>query len=350
MKEQKKAIFKASILLVSAAALAFSQVNMQGPEGPPANPSYRAYSGAQLTPVGPGTINYVEGQASMNGEPLSPRAVGMASLSLNQALETGNGFVEVLLTPGSFLRVGNNSEVRLLAAGLADSKVQLARGSAMLEVDQLIKGTGLSVVMNGTTTEIEKKGLYDFSATHEAVRVLDGKAKVMADGHTQTLDKGDAVLLASNHPLRRRGFDEKAVKASSLYVWSVARSEDESQASMSAASNADDYVAAGPGWFWDPYWDFYGFWPYDAFLYSPFGWGFYSPAFFGYYGGGPGWYGGHRWYGGHGWAGHNWAGAAALHGRVGHMNTQIGGFRGAGFGGFHGAGFGGGFHGGGGHR
>ena len=33
----------------------------------------------------------------------------------------------------------------------------------------------------------------------------------------------------------------------------------------------------GPGWYWNPYWDMYGFIPGDGIWYSPFGWPFYSP-------------------------------------------------------------------------
>jgi hypothetical protein len=33
----------------------------------------------------------------------------------------------------------------------------------------------------------------------------------------------------------------------------------------------------GPGWYWDPWFRAYTFVPGDGTLYSPFGWGFYSP-------------------------------------------------------------------------
>lgn len=286
--------------------------------------------------VGPGTINYVEGQASIDGAPLTPESVGTARIRAGDAVDTHSGFVEILLTPGTFLRLGHNSEIRLLSSGLAETRIQLAHGEAMLEADQLIKGTNLEIEMNGATMQVERKGLIDCDTAANAIRVLDGKATVAEGGRTQTLGKHDQVLLASKHPLKRRNFNEKKVETNSLYVWSKARSAEEAQASEESANNALYYATAGPGWYWDPYWDFYGFWPYDGFLSSPFGWGFYSPAFFGYYGG-YGWYGGHRgwhgWGGWHGgWHGHGgWDRAGALHG---------GGFH---WGGFHG----GGFHGGG---
>jgi hypothetical protein len=356
MKGQTIGVRVVGILLASA-ALGLAQTPYVGDAG--ANQQGQLNSNSPVRaaePVGPGTINYVEGQVSLDGQMLSPQSVGAARLILGHILDTTQGYVEVLLTPGAFFRVGNNSEIRILSAGLAATQVQLVRGSAILEVDQLITGTNLSIVISGTTALIEKNGLYQFDAAHQALMVLDGKATIQEVGGTVTLGKHDQVLLASNRPLKKRGLNVKTVEAQPLYVWSKARSEDEAQASTLAASNANYYATAGPGWYWDPTRDFYGFWPYADALYSPFGWGFYGPGYFGfgYFGGG--YYGG-RYYGGHyGWGGHvGWGRpGTGWHGRGGGATAKVGGFRGGGASGFRGGGFGGGggFHGGGGggHR
>ncbi|MGA8029175.1 MAG: hypothetical protein WB992_18700 [Bryobacteraceae bacterium] len=330
-------------LLLASAALSFGQLGMPMPQAPGYGTSGQGPA-APSEPVRPGTINYVEGQVSLDGQNLTPRAIGMATLNPGEVLDTGAGYAEILLTPGAFLRVGNSSEVRMLSAGLADTRTELVHGASILEVDQMIKGTHLAMVLNGTTTEIAKNGLYEFDAAGQAVMVLDGQARIQEASGNRTLDKHDEVLLASQRPLKKRSFNEQAVKMQPLYVWSKARSEDEAEASVSAARNADLYAAAGPGWYWDPAWDFYGFWPAADALYSPFGWGFYSPALFGfgYYGGG---YLGGGWYGYRGWTGRH--PGSGWHGRVGGINARARGF-GSG-GGFHG-GMGGGFHGGGGGR
>ena len=136
-----------------------------------------------------------------------------------------------------------------------------------------------------------------------------------------TLHKDDAVFLTGNRPLKRRGFDVKAEQTQPLYVWSKVRSEDESEANMSMArSIAAEGGWNGPGWYWNSYWADYAFLPGAGFLYSPFGWGFYSPGF--------------AYYGGLGFYGHGYG--------YGH----VGGFAG----GRAFVGGGGGFHGGGGRR
>jgi hypothetical protein len=325
-------------IVLAGASLSFGQTYSNG-------------SAQASQPVGPGTVNYVEGQVTVNGEELGRQSIGSATLKPGEVLDTGQGYAELLLTPGAFLRVGNNSEVRLTTAGLADTKIDVVRGEAILEADQLIKGTNLAATVGNATTTIEKNGLYDFNAAQNTVKVLDGKATVETAAGKRNLDKNSQVLLASNHPLKKHSVDEKSVQAEPLYVWSKARSEAEAQASVGAAQNATLYSMAGPGWYWDPAWGFYGFWPADAALFSPFGWGFYSPAYFGF-----GYYGG-LW--GGGWYGHPIIGvrpirtvAGTFHGRVSGINARVGGFSGFHGGGFHGGFAGGGFHGGfgGGHR
>lgn len=293
MRGRNRTVWNTVTVLLASVAIASAQTSgTPGSENSPA-------------PAGPGTVNYVEGEVLLNGQSLSRDSVGSATLHAGETLATGNGYVELLLTPGTFLRVGHNSEVQLPEAGLAGAQVELERGSAMLEVDQLISGTNLSVGMSGTTAQVEKQGLYGFDAANQVIQTFDGKLRVAQNGKTVELGKHDQLQLASDKALKRRSFNEDTAKLEPLYVWSKARSADEAQASLRSSQNAESYIGAGPGWYWDPYFGAYGFWPLSASLYSPFGWGFYSPAYFGYYGGfyGPAW--GYYRYPGRYWP-HNW--------------------------------------------
>jgi hypothetical protein len=350
-----KGLKRVTFGLLASAVLGFGQITgMQAPAGPtpasqtstyPAAPAQPAGPGMTTTgmtnprTIAPGTINYIEGQVSLDNQPLN--SSGPVVVQPGQTLATGNGFAEVLLTPGAFLRLGHNSQVRLITSGLAQTKAQLDRGEAIVEVDQLIKGTNLAVVMNGATAQLDKKGLYDFDAGQQAIRVLDGKAIVSEAAGRKSIGKDDQLLLASAQPLKKTSFDANAVKTQPLYVWSEARSQDESQANVAVAQNVAAYGGwYGPGWYWDPYWSFYAYLPADGFLYSPFGWGFYSPWYIGYYGVPFGRYAFGR-YGYYGHGGHYRGGYA----HVG-VNAHVSSFGG----GFHGGFAGGGFHGGGGRR
>lgn len=345
MQGQIKGSLKLTAVLLVAASLGLAQTSMSPPVRYGSASNTVAYGQASAQKQGvPGTINYVEGQALLNGQPLGPGAAGYTVAQPNQTIQTQAGFVEVLLTPGAFLRIGHNSEVVVKSLGLANLQLQVVHGSAMVEVADLIKGTMMQIDMNGATTQVEKRGLYEFDANQQLVRVLDGKAKILETSTVKTIGKGDQLVLNSEK-LKSHGFDKQTAEADPLYVWSKARSEAEAQANVAVARNVETYGGwYGPGWYWDPFWADYAFLPGSGFLYSPFGFGFYSPGFVyaaPFY---------HGFYG-HGFYGHGFYGRGH-YGHVGGVHADVRGFHGGVAGaGFHGGGFhGGGFHGGGGRK
>src|SRR5947209_2115616 len=97
-------------------------------------------------PAAPGVLNFVEGQATLGGEALSGKSVGSVQLQRGDVLQTANGRAEVLLSPGVFLRVGQNSAVRMVAPDLLDTRVALERGNALIEADQLHKEGNIRIL------------------------------------------------------------------------------------------------------------------------------------------------------------------------------------------------------------
>src|SRR5580658_6768383 len=73
----------------------------------------------------PGTVNYVEGQVSIDGNPLSAKQNGNTQVQPNQSLMTANGKAEMLLSPGVFVRAGNNSDIRMVSNGLANPTIEV---------------------------------------------------------------------------------------------------------------------------------------------------------------------------------------------------------------------------------
>jgi len=303
-------------------------------------------------------------------------------MSVNDTLSTTDGKAEVLLTPGVFLRIGDNSEIRMVSPSLINTQVELTHGEAMLEVDQLVKDNHIAVLVDGGSITAEKTGLYRVTADQApTAAVIDGKAEVVSGDKKVELGKGHETALGP--VLKAQKFDSK--KEDDLYAWSNVRSEYDAQASYQAAKNVyvNNYYDGlwggwgagwGPGWFWDGGFDSWAWLPFDGAFYSPFGWGFYSPSLVWYASVVPG----HGWHGHHGmvpvdprapgvgtatrsvhanqvaraqlartFAGSGFRSASGAHIAA----SRAGGF--AGGEGFHGGGFaGGGFHGGGGggHR
>jgi hypothetical protein len=314
----------------------------QQQQAPPQNQNAR--------PGRPGAINYVEGRANIGSRELNASSVGSAELERGQVLTTQAGKIEILLTPGVFLRVADNSAVKMVSPDLANIDVAVLKGRAMVEVTDISKNNNIRVDLNDASVKLLKRGLYDFDADHNQIRVFKGKADVLTgsqkvsvgDNHAVTLNSGDTKL-------KSKGFDDK-LYTDDFYRWSGLRSGYLAEAD---AETARLYVNGGPGWYgsgwyWSPWYSAYTFIPGDGIFYSPFGWGFYSPfAVYGspfFYGGYGGYYGHyHRFADFHGPYGHGFEPRGGFHGAVG----GGGGFHGAGF---HGGGFGGGMHGGGGHH
>jgi hypothetical protein len=313
-------------------------------------------------PAQPGTVNYIEGQASLGSQVLNQTSVGSATLAAGQSVSTQNGKVEILLTPGIFFRLGNNSSAQMVSPGLADTVVTLTKGRALVEVDQILPANNIRINENGASTQLKKAGLYDFDADKGQLRVFDGEALVQVADHQIKVKSGHELAFNTTAELKSTGFDKKSFE-DDFYRWSSLRSSYISEANVDTARL---YVGAGSaygpdwfgnGWYWDPYFDAYTFIPGDGIFFSPFGWGYYSPFFaYGapYYGYGYG-YGGihHRF-----WPGYRPRYAAGVSGLgfSGHAHSVGGGtFAGRG-GGFQGGAYrggasgfrgGGGFHGGG---
>ena len=93
----------------------------------------------------PGTLNYVEGQANFADQTIDHNSVGKTTLEVGQSLNTEQGKAEILLTPGVFLRAGDNTSSRWWHAGLADTEVRVDQGHAMIEVDQIYPQNDLRV-------------------------------------------------------------------------------------------------------------------------------------------------------------------------------------------------------------
>jgi hypothetical protein len=221
----------------------------------------------------------------------------------------------------------------MISPSLTNTEVRLTKGRAMLEVAELHKQNDIKITADGATTQVLKNGLYEFNADNGEVQVFDGKASVVDQDKTVGLKASHELNVeSSKNALKAQKFDKKN-DVDDFYNWSALRSEYASEANVDVARFVPGGYAA-PGWFWDPWFSEYAFVPGNGIFYSPFGWGFYSPAWIGY---APGFYGRPYGYYRPGFYGrpHYIApgGRIAAPGRVGpaaHAQAGFGGFRGGG--------------------
>jgi hypothetical protein len=239
----------------------------------------------------PGAVNYVEGNVTLDGQPLGSYGLKSTFLNAGGLLETQDGKAEVLLTPGVFLRVGEHSRVRMLKPALVDTQLAIEAGESMIEVDQWVKDGHLTVSMRGGLTQLEKAGLYRFMADEGAasVGVIEGKAEVTFGDKHANVGKGKEVLLSDS--LKTQELDKN--REDDLLAWSNIRSQYNASLTYQAAKSAYNSSSAsgydngyypynggfyGQGWLWSNGFNSWLWMPGGAY-YSPFGWGFYGPGY-----------------------------------------------------------------------
>jgi hypothetical protein len=231
---------------------------------------------AKANPARPGSLNYVEGQAAIDGQSLGPEAIGKTELKPGQSLETQVGKAELLLTPGVFFRLGDAGSVMMISPTLTDTELRLDKGEATVEVAELHPENNVVIAEDGAKVRLTKTGFYDFDADHSIVRVYQGQANAEVNGQDIKVENGRQLAFNTGASMKPEKFDKEQVQ-DDLYRWSSLRSSYLAEANVDRAKDYQMGNWYGAGWDWDPYYGAYTFIPGDGIFYSPFGWGFYSP-------------------------------------------------------------------------
>lgn len=223
-----------------------------------------------------GLIHYVEGRVYVGDQQIETKFGEFPDLKENAQLRTEEGRAEMLLTPGVFLRVGDQSAVRMVTNRLIDTRVEFLSGSALVEADELLKDNGVTIVYKDYSVQLVKKGVYRFDSEPPAMRVYDGEAMVLYDGKSESVKPSH--MLEMSGELKTAHFD-KDKSADELYLWSRNRSQYLAMANVSAAQSVNNsgMYWGSSNWAWNPFFGMYTFIPMSGAYYNPFGWGFYSP-------------------------------------------------------------------------
>jgi hypothetical protein len=245
-----------------------------------------------------GVIHLTEGTVELDGQVIqSPAKLGeFVDVKSGQTLATKDGDAEVLLTPGVFLRLAENSSFKMVSNKLDDTRVEVLSGSAMVQVGELLQGNAITLVYHNADISLAKRGLYRIDSDPARLRVYDGEAQVSSGELAPvTARKGREVLIEGDK-LEAANFDTKETDA--FYRWNARRDEYIAEANVYAAKAARDsgqgmgfytpgaYTAGGYGgagsWAYNPWFGMYTYLPYNGMFYSPFGYGYFSPFMVGY--------------------------------------------------------------------
>src|SRR5450432_4262752 len=140
-----------------------------------------------------GVIHYVEGDVSVDGTPVHPKFAEFPDVKAGQLVATTEGRVEILLTPGVFLRMAENTSVRMLSNVLADTRLEVVSGSALVEVGELLEHNAISFEASGVHMELAKKGLYRIDASPASLRVFEGQTRVTSVSDSLVARKGHQI-------------------------------------------------------------------------------------------------------------------------------------------------------------
>jgi len=226
-----------------------------------------------------GLINYIEGQVTLNGKDVVRTAGLYPQVRESGVLRTEEGRVELLLNPGTFLRMGENGSLKMITTRLIDTRVDVLSGSVLVECAEISKDNATTLVYKDATVTLRKKGLYRLDTERAQFSVLDGEAVVATNGQQITLKDGKRTNLAGVYVAEK--FNAKDGDA--LYRWSRRRSEYLAMANISMArslSSGSGYRSSflgASGWYFNPWMNLYTYMPYNGYYNSPFGWCYYSP-------------------------------------------------------------------------
>jgi hypothetical protein len=194
-------------------------------------------------------------------------------LKAGDVIKTGTtGRVEILLNPGTYLRIAENSEFAFPDVSAFRLKLNLLIGTAILEsaiVDLPIKFNTPQYAFN-----ITQSGLYRFRATPEGrSELMIRKGRVLVAG--AQIKEGKKVVV-ENGPPTIVSFDKKA--EDDFEMWSKTRARTIIAANKQLSnSRVKNSLASGfysNAWIYDPFSRTYTFLPGWGGLSSPYGFGY----------------------------------------------------------------------------
>jgi FecR-like protein len=169
-----------------------------------------------------GVVYYFDGSVYLDNQPLESHMGTFPSVPQGAVLRTEQGHAEVLLTPGVFLRMGENSAIRMLSNDLADTRVELQAGSAMVDSSEPTSGTAVTLVFRDWQIQSSEAGTYRVDSDPPRLWVLKGDAEVVT-GQKRPVPVAEGMDLPLTATLRPE--ESSTEPADSLSEWAKGRGD-----------------------------------------------------------------------------------------------------------------------------
>jgi hypothetical protein len=246
-----------------------------------------------------GGINAITGQASVHSRGDSSWNQLMITDDLNsgdRVRTSSDGRVEILLNPGSYLRLGGDSEVEMSDNTLANLELRLLRGTAIVEATGA-DGIELNINISTPHTKlaIVRQGLYRVSVVPgDATELIVRKGRVvLGDSHTK-VKGGNKVVFSATNVLVAKLTKEEKKQTEEVDVWSKQRGDTLAKANrritdrmlrsaFASYTDFDPFWRSRQGlWFYNTRAGCYTFLPYFYGWGSPYGSSYSTSIYAGY--------------------------------------------------------------------
>jgi hypothetical protein len=200
-----------------------------------------------------GLIHFSDGSVFLDDQRVEQKTGKFGQMNNGSELRTQDGRVELLLTPGTFLRMGPNSAIRMVSNDLDNTRVELLSGSAVLEEgSDALADTAVTILYNLDEVHIKKPGLYRFDSEPPQVKVEKGEAEVASSGKTVQAGNGNVVALEGKLEARKLLNDSDVNGGGDdLDKWNSTRDQSVADSNLDAAA-ASDLSGVIDGWKNDP--------------------------------------------------------------------------------------------------
>jgi hypothetical protein len=145
-----------------------------------------------------GVVHFCEGAVFIGDHPLERQFGRFPEIPEGSELRTAQGRAEILLTPGVFLRVAENTAVRMLSSALADTRVELVNGTGILEWTEAHPDNSVILIYKTWQVRFHRPGVYRMDSEPPRLLVNRGEAEASAGeaGTPVTIKTGEGLPFA----------------------------------------------------------------------------------------------------------------------------------------------------------
>jgi hypothetical protein len=223
-----------------------------------------------------GMINYTEGKVLVGDKEVTARNSEFPDVKEGQELKTEEGRAEILLTPGVFLRLAEDSTIKMVSSRLSDTRVEIEKGSAIIECAEIGKENSVTILTGDAQMTFHKAGVFRVDANEQVIKTYAGEAVVNKTGQMLTLKDGKVTSVAG--VLSPEKFDNKVGDA--FFRWAARRADAIAMANVAAARSVNsNYQSRSGFWQFNPYFGYFTFIPGSGFYRGFFGNYLYSPSY-----------------------------------------------------------------------